>query len=678
MLGRAKESYIKAEKLLEDCDDEMAIAKLNFNYANTLRQIGPNNLDLLQEAKSRFQSAEKYFMVNNPRYLPNIKEALNSVDGLIAMAPVSTKFTTTLNELNEITSAINTGEDTQKTIEKIKEFKAKTGGIARQISDVYGLLNTLSDYTNDKKKLEDIKNQLDQIASQVSGPALQPGSEESKILDALRKRLHQDIGSGKVDEPGAKIIMDLIDRLGTSISSDSDTIQDILKRSQAIRDTFTSQFELTHYLSHGLPRPPKGSRAAILIELCWLLRRFLLQEMSKTGKGDEEKQKILELDIKGTQVDKHLYEAGNENDAATKFECNELRPYALEVRNLSARHYSMIARPIWSIADVAVDVKSVFFSGLPEHEKRISSLFSEFEYTFSDKPQGHSFSESRWRQLLSAVTAVFDFRSAKGSALAAITYEMGIALSIGKPIVIIVDENITLPFDIEIKPVVIRNNSDEDSLLPDAVEQSLYWTYPIPGGKPSLATINYVKNDLAISRANLYANQMVNLLNTDENNFDSLFTDNVLKKIIDYMNDGRTSLIHSAFPPEYPKTGVLRVFHVTPFGPSWAAETTKQIRKACKSKNAEYIRGDEAEDSNVIQSIWSEIAKASHIVADITDFNPNVALEIGIAHTLGRPTLLIGQRSVLNNLFPMIAKLRIIPYDKTEELGDIVKSFLPD
>jgi hypothetical protein len=45
----------------------------------------------------------------------------------------------------------------------------------------------------------------------------------------------------------------------------------------------------------------------------------------------------------------------------------------------------------------------------------------------------------------------------------------------------------------------------------------------------------------------------------------------------------------------------------------------------------------------IIEEIWSSIAKASITLADCTGRNPNVFYEIGIAHTLGKPVVLITQ-----------------------------------
>jgi nucleoside 2-deoxyribosyltransferase len=42
--------------------------------------------------------------------------------------------------------------------------------------------------------------------------------------------------------------------------------------------------------------------------------------------------------------------------------------------------------------------------------------------------------------------------------------------------------------------------------------------------------------------------------------------------------------------------------------------------------------------------IWKGILKARIVIADITDRNPNVFYELGIAHTLGKPVILLTQK----------------------------------
>jgi hypothetical protein len=55
-------------------------------------------------------------------------------------------------------------------------------------------------------------------------------------------------------------------------------------------------------------------------------------------------------------------------------------------------------------------------------------------------------------------------------------------------------------------------------------------------------------------------------------------------------------------------------------------------------------RADDINDiSGIMQSVWESINKARLIIADLTDRNPNVFYELGIAHTLGKPVIMITQ-----------------------------------
>lgn len=59
------------------------------------------------------------------------------------------------------------------------------------------------------------------------------------------------------------------------------------------------------------------------------------------------------------------------------------------------------------------------------------------------------------------------------------------------------------------------------------------------------------------------------------------------------------------------------------------------------------LRCERADDiygvSGIMQSVWESINKAKIIVADLTNRNPNVFYELGIAHTLGKPVVMITQ-----------------------------------
>jgi hypothetical protein len=173
--------------------------------------------------------------------------------------------------------------------------------------------------------------------------------------------------------------------------------------------------------------------------------------------------------------------------------------------------------------------------------------------------------------------------------------------------------------------------------------------------------------------------QTLRLLSDLRKEPDPLAIARTLSKFFDFLNDGASMLIQPLWPPAYPHAADLRLFHVMPFRPQWAHDVTNIVRYTCKDAGVQYIRGDEVDEPNVIRSIWDEIARSTHVLVDLTGFNANVALELGIAHTLGRKTLMVGQGNTVDHLFPSIRKMRVYNYDVKQleqTIGSAVKTFL--
>ncbi|MDT5272816.1 MAG: hypothetical protein QOH49_5002 [Acidobacteriota bacterium] len=81
------------------------------------------------------------------------------------------------------------------------------------------------------------------------------------------------------------------------------------------------------------------------------------------------------------------------------------------------------------------------------------------------------------------------------------------------------------------------------------------------------------------------------------------------------------------------------------------------------------------------ENIFSEIAKADLIIADITDVNPNVMYELGIAHALKKPVLHIVEKGAERIPFDLAGSLYYV-YDTgaskkrmKEKLGEAVKTW---
>jgi len=95
-------------------------------------------------------------------------------------------------------------------------------------------------------------------------------------------------------------------------------------------------------------------------------------------------------------------------------------------------------------------------------------------------------------------------------------------------------------------------------------------------------------------------------------------------------------------PPEV--TRKKHCFYVGPFRSPFNEIYKDHILPAVTGKGLTISRGDEIFSTNaVIDDVWAGISTATLIVAELTGKNPNVLYEVGMAHTLGKPVLLISQ-----------------------------------
>jgi len=85
-------------------------------------------------------------------------------------------------------------------------------------------------------------------------------------------------------------------------------------------------------------------------------------------------------------------------------------------------------------------------------------------------------------------------------------------------------------------------------------------------------------------------------------------------------------------------------FVLMPFSSYLAPVFSDHITSVCNQLNLKCLRADDIfSNSSIIEDIWCQINKARVVIADLTSKNPNVFYETGIAHTIGKPLILITQ-----------------------------------
>jgi len=119
------------------------------------------------------------------------------------------------------------------------------------------------------------------------------------------------------------------------------------------------------------------------------------------------------------------------------------------------------------------------------------------------------------------------------------------------------------------------------------------------------------------------------------------------------------------FGPPRQNDGSPRIFVLMPFKASLRSVYTKHIKKVASKAKLSVRRADDFFGPGpVMNDVWSAINSARIIVADCTGRNPNVFYEIGLAHAVGKFTILVSQ-SIEDVPFDL-RQLRIILYKRTK------------
>ncbi len=92
------------------------------------------------------------------------------------------------------------------------------------------------------------------------------------------------------------------------------------------------------------------------------------------------------------------------------------------------------------------------------------------------------------------------------------------------------------------------------------------------------------------------------------------------------------------------------------------------IQAVVASKGQVIKRGDFPRSGmDIMTEIWTMIYNARYVIADCTEFNPNVMYELGLAETLGRPAILIAEKSSIQDLPFDLRGRRFLGYEYTVE-----------
>ena len=108
------------------------------------------------------------------------------------------------------------------------------------------------------------------------------------------------------------------------------------------------------------------------------------------------------------------------------------------------------------------------------------------------------------------------------------------------------------------------------------------------------------------------------------------------------------------------------LFVAMPFEVSLQPVYDDHIVAVAQQLNQKIVRGDTVLSAqSVMTDVWNAMAASRIVIADCTGQNANVFYEIGIAHTLGKPVILITQRAA--DIPFDLRQFRYILYDNTPD-----------
>ena len=531
----------------------------------------------------------------------------------------------------------------------------------------------LSDLISDDRAIEEMLARAEQAANSSglnATPVAVPDDDTSEWrqqMGALREMYQSLIASGQIASERQTFLASVLAELEEILGSPAPGLADKQIKATRVQHLLSQMSEafLNPSRAQPLEAPVAGSSRAALAELHANLHRYVMTETS-AGLLTGEEGKALMVLMGRLRDSREALASLPSNADSVKLETEVLRPLVLEIRNFSLRHHLTLAQPVWPSRAVGQHASSLFYSGGSHVGALVAQVCASRELRCLVTQADREPASLRWDQLRESAVAVFDFTGYKrgaslgeASATAAVAYELGIALALGRAAVVVATDGQDLPFDLDIEPVCLSDDDNDVANLSAAFDRALYGLQRGAAGSSVKSSVKYLRERFA-GHPSPHVRMSLETLD-DDTMSDAIKARHLITSTFGFLGADALQILLPAWPGQYPDTASKRCFHVTAFGPTWANSTRRLVGEACGSR-IEYIRGDGVLAPDILRSIWDEICRATHVVVDLTGLNANVVLELGIAHTLGRNVLLISQDQQVERYFRAIAKHRIHPY----------------
>lgn len=683
LLDAAHQAYQNAESHLTAAGDQLEWAKWAFNQANVLRLIRKNDLfPHLAQAKTLYAAARPIFEAEMPAGLDRVDASLESLATMMQAHQLLVAAKADKDQATTLAERLKQAGDDQEQLKSIEqEIERLEAGEPDLIAQAEALTGSNPIERGQPPSITD-------QGREALLSAVDAGADMSQLFGLLQKQYQAEIEAGRISPERRQMLDAVMTESGRLVNGKADALPDMVARSAKAKSLLN---RMTDAVASPDAQPqlsdlPAGSRAADLAEWSRRLMKFVVSAFSGPYHSDRESETLIDLQTRYIHNRNAIAALDTGADAgAAKLERENLRQLAMETRAFSLRNHLTLAHPAWPCPAVHRDPNLLFYSGGPAVMAQIERCLAGSHLTLSPRETQGNPAQFRWNHLRQCNAAIFDLTAyrpgqpvEKAAPVAAVGYELGMALALGRPVVVVAQADQQLPFDVDVTAVRIAHDDRNEARLRSGVDQVLYGLQRGGGDSSVDETLDYVRGAFG---ANLPDYARITLKQIDaKTRPDPFLVADILAAALGYSGPESPHIIYPTWPGDYPALHPTRCFHVTAFGPEWAARTMALIREACRRTNPQidYIRGDQVLSPDIIRSIWDEICRASHIVVDLTGLNLNAVMELGMAQTLGRNILLITQDAHPEHYFAAIAKIRIHHYslEDTDRLNRVVDTFL--
>lgn len=407
------------------------------------------------------------------------------------------------------------------------------------------------------------------------------------------------------------------------------------------------------------------------------LKGTVVEVLAGVPRGEQTHRAYAELFGSISRLFTALREAQSEAQVVA-LESHEARPLALEAHRLALLPHLTVARPLWDCASISPDPSQVTFVGRAGLRRALQAALNAKGMRLPTLDDQLSYGQRRWSTLRSGFVCVFDLRGfdrldPEGMRkFAGAAYEIGLAYALGKPMVVVASLGGSLPFDIAEKPLYCDDRYDPSPQeLGAAIDRAIYSPPALPPGMSAAQGRADVRS-LAAREGLLDVVDGMGWLKP-ETEHDPVALEAQARQVL-YRKPGNLLLT-----PRWLSSAPARertLFFVTPFAEAHR-ETRAQVKATCAALGTAYSDGQTVDDVMIIRRIWAGITAAELILADISGRNLNVMIELGMAHALGKRTIVVSHVSAMDRIEPRhLEKVEVIAYRTAHELSEIVATSL--